>query len=89
MTLPRGCLGETLELLRSNHVKPIVEDRRESGARLDVRFLGKLQPEQKQAFDAVIGHDFGVLAATTAFGKTVVAAATNRSSWLQHAHPGA
>jgi superfamily II DNA or RNA helicase len=75
VTLPRGCLGETLELLRSNHVKPIVEDRRESGARLDVRFLGKLQPEQQQAFDAVIGHDFGVLAATTAFGKTVVAAA--------------
>lgn len=75
LTLPRGCLDETIELLRSNRVKPVVEDRRESGARLDVRFLGTLQPAQERAFDAVIEHDFGVLAATTAFGKTVVAAA--------------
>lgn len=76
VTLPRGCLDETIELLRSNRVKPVVEDRRESGTRLDLRFLGKLQPEQERAFADVIGHDFGVLAATTAFGKTVVAAAT-------------
>lgn len=75
IALPRGCLDETVELLRSIRVKPVIEDRRESGARLDVRFLGKLQPEQERALGAVIDHDFGVLAATTAFGKTVVAAA--------------
>ncbi len=35
----------------------VIEDRRESGTRLDVRFLGKLQPEQERAFEAVIDHD--------------------------------
>jgi superfamily II DNA or RNA helicase len=75
ITLPRGCLDETVDLLRSIHVEPLIEDRRESGTRFDVRFLGKLQPEQERALDALIDHDCGVLAATTAFGKTVVAAA--------------
>lgn len=75
IALPRGCLDEAAELLRSNRVKPVIEDRRESGSRLVVRFLGRLQAEQQCAFEAVIEHDFGVLAATTAFGKTVIAAA--------------
>ncbi len=35
---------------------------------------GELRPEQKVAADALLKHDTGVLAATTAFGKTVVAA---------------
>lgn len=75
ITLPRGCLDETVDLLRSIHVEPLIEDRRESGTRFDMPFLGKLQPEQERAFEALIDHDCGVLAATTAFGKTVVAAA--------------
>lgn len=33
-----------------------------------------LRPEQKAAADALAEHDIGVLSATTAFGKTVVAA---------------
>ncbi len=73
--LPRGCLAEAVELLRSNGVRAAIEDRREPGRRLDLRFLGTLQPEQQRAFDDIVQHDFGVLAAATAFGKTVVAAA--------------
>ena len=75
IALPRGCLDEAINLLRSNGVRVVTEDRRESGTRLDLRFLGTLQPEQAQALDALIENDFGVLAAATAFGKTVVAAA--------------
>jgi len=75
VALPRGCLGETVRLLQSNGVRTIIEDRREPGGRLDVRFLGTLKPEQQRALTAVTEHDFGVLAAGTAFGKTVVAAA--------------
>ena len=41
---------------------------------LDVAFHGELRPEQKTAARAMLAHDTGVLAATTAFGKTVVAA---------------
>ena len=37
-------------------------------------FHGELRPEQKPAADAMLRHETGVLAATTAFGKTVVAA---------------
>lgn len=42
---------------------------------LDVAFHGELRPEQKAALSALCGHDTGVLAAGTAFGKTVVAVA--------------
>jgi superfamily II DNA or RNA helicase len=75
VALPRGCLEESFELLRSHHVEIDVDDLRERGAELDCRFLGTLRPEQKRAVDALSNHDCGVLAATTAFGKTVVAAA--------------
>jgi len=75
VALPRGCLDETAELLRSHGVEPSVEDHRESGSPLTARFLGVLREEQAVAFDALAPHDFGVLAATTAFGKTVIAAA--------------
>lgn len=40
-----------------------------------ISFQGKLRQPQLKAFDALVAHDNGVLAATTAFGKTVVAAA--------------
>ena len=43
-------------------------------SRLEVTFQGELRPEQKAAADAMLRHETGVLAATTAFGKTVVAA---------------
>src|SRR5207244_13353972 len=51
-----------------------VRDERCHGQPLHVTFQGTLRPEQKAAADSMRGHDLGVLAATTAFGKTVVAA---------------
>jgi len=47
---------------------------RQSGRPLNLTFQGTLRPEQKAAADSMLKHDTGVLAATTAFGKTVVAA---------------
>jgi superfamily II DNA or RNA helicase len=75
--LPRGCLDETVELLRVHGAEAVVEDLRTTGAAFskDVCFRGTLQGSQVKAFDALAPHDYGVLAATTAFGKTVVAAA--------------
>jgi superfamily II DNA or RNA helicase len=75
VALPRGCLDEAIALLRSHEVETNIEDRREDGVALSVRFLGSLRGDQAAAFSALAPHDFGVLAATTAFGKTVVAAA--------------
>jgi superfamily II DNA or RNA helicase len=73
--LPRGCLDEAVALLESNRIHAEIEDHRERGTEVRVRFLGTLRDEQRRAVDALHAHDFGVLAATTAFGKTVVAAA--------------
>jgi superfamily II DNA or RNA helicase len=72
--LPRGCLDEAVALLGSVDVATDVRDERESGQPIEVRFQGELRPDQQAAFEQLAAHDCGVLAATTAFGKTVVAA---------------
>jgi superfamily II DNA or RNA helicase len=75
--LPRGCLDEVIELIGAHGVKVELEDHRVSGNALPsgLRFQGTLRRPQVKAFDSLAPHDHGVLAATTAFGKTVVAAA--------------
>ncbi len=72
--LPRGCLEEVRQLLQALKIKPIVRDERCGGTPLNVSFCGALRPEQQAAAKAMLEHDTGVLAATTAFGKTVLAA---------------
>ena len=72
--LPRGCLGEVLELLQKLGIRITIRDERNEGERLDVAFGGTLMPEQEKAAAAMLEYDCGVLAATTAFGKTVLAA---------------
>ena len=72
--LPRGCYEEAVELLESLGTKVTVRDERCHGQPLAVEFGGTLRGEQQQAAAAMLAHDTGVLAATTAFGKTVLAA---------------
>ncbi len=72
--LPRGCFIEAVQLLKSHGVIARVQDERFGGRALDVRFHGELRIEQIAAAEALLAHDDGVLAATTAFGKTVIAA---------------
>ena len=72
--LPRGCLDDLLQTLSALNIKPVVHDQRNSGEPLNVTFQGELRPEQTVAAQAMLAQDMGVLAATTAFGKTVVAA---------------
>lgn len=74
VALPRGCLDETLGLFAELGVKTQLRDERQCGSPLDVQFCGELRPVQQRAAAALLEHDTGVLAATTAFGKTVVAA---------------
>jgi len=77
VALPRGCLNEMVEFLSDNGATLEVDDLREDGNALPetIRFLGDLRQQQSRAFDALAEHGTGVLAATTAFGKTVVASA--------------
>jgi len=73
IALPRGCIDAALDLLIASGIRPEVRDERNRGAPLGIRFLGTLTTQQQAAVDALTDHDIGVLAATTAFGKTVVA----------------
>jgi superfamily II DNA or RNA helicase len=75
--LPRGCLDEAVDLIRALGPEVELQDHRSAGAPLPnaVSFQGALRRPQIEAFDKLAQHDHGVLAATTAFGKTVVAAA--------------
>jgi superfamily II DNA or RNA helicase len=72
--LPRGCLEDIVNLLESLGVATGIIDERYSGKPLAAEFTGQLRPEQQIAAEAMASHDTGVLAASTAFGKTVVAA---------------
>jgi hypothetical protein len=72
--LPRGCLDEVRKTLTDLGVRMAIRHERRDGSRLEVKFQGELRQEQKAAADEMLRHEAGVLAATTAFGKTVVAA---------------
>jgi superfamily II DNA or RNA helicase/very-short-patch-repair endonuclease len=72
--LPRGCLDGVLQTLSDMNIEPTLRDERNAGQPLSATFQGELRPEQAAAAQAMLAHDTGVLAATTAFGKTVVAA---------------
>jgi superfamily II DNA or RNA helicase/very-short-patch-repair endonuclease len=74
IALPRGCLNDAQELLRTLKIKATIRDERFAGRKLDVQFTGVLRADQLKASEAMMAHDFGVLSATTAFGKTVLAA---------------
>ena len=72
--LPRGCLEEGFDLLTRSGVTPRPHDERQPGDPLALAFQGTLAPDQQTAADELVRYDTGMLGATTAFGKTVVAA---------------
>jgi superfamily II DNA or RNA helicase len=73
IAIPIGCLSELQELLDHYKITSIVKDERNSGTPIDVTFSGSLYPEQEKAARALEIEENGILSATTAFGKTVVA----------------
>lgn len=75
LMLPRGCEEAATDFLKSNDVEIRIDDKTNPGARIDVGFKGSLYEEQQRAIEALEAHRSGTLYATTAFGKTVTAAA--------------
>lgn len=73
IAIPVGCYDQLMELLQHYNISPIVNDERNRGVEIDAQFLGTLYPEQLLAAEALLEHNDGILSATTAFGKTVVA----------------
>lgn len=74
VALPRGCVDEATALFAAAGVKLELRDERNHGVPVSTEFTGILTEEQTKAANALLQNDTGVLAATTAFGKTVVAA---------------
>lgn len=73
IALPRGCEEALCDLLDSVSVSYSFNDKTNSGIEIQAEFNGTLRDEQKPAADAMMEHNTGILSATTAFGKTVVA----------------
>ncbi len=74
IALPRGCLDEVAAFFKSHNVAVQLDDQRFIGSAIEGKFHGQLRPEQQAAADAMLASDDGILCATTAFGKTVIAA---------------
>ena len=74
IVIPRGCMDKLVDLMKSNGIKVELKDKRFDGNMIDVSFTGTLRPHQAPAAAEMLRHDTGVLSASTAFGKTVVAA---------------
>lgn len=73
VALPRGCFDAVRDLLVSVGIAVTIEDCRATGASIPFAFTGALGSDQEAAITALLPHDTGVLAATTAFGKTILA----------------
>lgn len=73
LKLPRGCEDAVIELLQSNFSAWEEDDQTNAGRTIDVSFSGELRPDQEAAVQRLLAYNNGVLAATTAFGKTVAA----------------
>lgn len=74
LVLPRCCEQNLIELLETAGAAYEVEDKTTAGNAICVAFKGELRTEQIPAAEAFLAHNNGVLSATTAFGKTVIAA---------------
>lgn len=72
--LPRGCEAEIFGLLSPAGSKIEWTDERVHSPVIEAEFTGTLRKEQADAAYTLLQHETGVLSATTAFGKTVVAA---------------
>ena len=75
LAMPRGCEDATLSFLNDNAVTYTIIDKTNHGNKISVSFQGEEREEQLEAINALLPYTNGILHATTAFGKTVTAAA--------------
>lgn len=75
LAMPRGCEDATRSFLNDNAVTYTITDKTDHGNKISVSFQGEEREEQLEAINALLPYTNGILHATTAFGKTVTAAA--------------
>ena len=75
LAMPRGCEDAIIDMLYSLKIDYEIVNNTNHGKPIGVTFKGKERDEQLDAINALMPFSNGVLSATTAFGKTVTAAA--------------
>lgn len=75
LAMPRGCEDATRSFLNDNAVTYTIIDKTNHGNKISVSFQGEEREEQLEAINSLLPYTNGILHATTAFGKTVTAAA--------------
>lgn len=75
IAMPRGCEEEIVKFFDSYGISYRIADETNHGIPISVTFNGREREEQLDAINVLLLHNNGVLSATTAFGKTVTAAA--------------
>lgn len=75
LAMPRGCEDAIINMLYSLKIDYEIVNNTNHGKPIGVIFKGKERDEQLDAINALMPYSNGVLSATTAFGKTVTAAA--------------
>lgn len=74
LKVPRGLLETILEQCNKANIEYEIENERELGRPIKATFNGDLHTQQQLAAEKLLTNEDGVLAAATAFGKTVVSA---------------
>ena len=72
LALPRGCVPAVAQLFAEHAVRLAIDDRRQDGAPLGLKFGGELSPIQMEAARALLAHDAGVFVGPPGIGKTVL-----------------
>lgn len=73
IALPRGSWDSLKECLDESGIEIKVRDERFKGSAIGATFRGELKDVQKVAVSQILRREIGVISASTAFGKTVVA----------------
>lgn len=71
--MPRGCLEEIINLFERCKINYNLKEELITGNAIEVEFEGTLYENQLKACSEVLKYDYGILHASTAFGKTVAA----------------
>lgn len=74
IALPRACLDSLKEHLIETEIAFEEVDERFEGSVISATFKGQLRDNQSDAVKQILSKDVGIVSASTAFGKTVVAA---------------
>jgi superfamily II DNA or RNA helicase len=72
--IPRGLYDDIVGIFTTNGINIDVTDKTNMGIKINATFNGQLRPEQEEAKNTLLRKNCGILSASTAFGKTVVAA---------------